>query len=289
MSVTSGFFNSTNFDRTYDATQVSQIFDGVIEDGIYMSIGNRFHVRASGNGMGIIVGSGRGWFNHTWILNDADFLMTIGESEAVMDRIDAVVIKVDHSQAVRNDIIEIVPGIPATTPSKPILTNTSTVFYHPIAYVTITADATVIEDADIENVVGTSETPFVLAPIQNMDIDELIVQWRSQYQRAMQLDQRDFDQMMKDDTIEWSSWFNGLRDIFLDGDVAERMAIRIVDLNAKWEEFSRTGAFFDNLEDEDGNEIRDEYNNNIIGASVYVKYAQYEGLRVRVNALDHKG
>ena len=33
MSVTSGFFNSQNYDRGYDATQVSQIFDGVIEEG----------------------------------------------------------------------------------------------------------------------------------------------------------------------------------------------------------------------------------------------------------------
>ena len=34
MAFTSGFFNSVNGDRTYDALQMSQIFDGLIKDGI---------------------------------------------------------------------------------------------------------------------------------------------------------------------------------------------------------------------------------------------------------------
>lgn len=70
MSVSYGFYNSMNGDRKYDATQMSSIFDGIINDGIYETIGDRFVVRTSG-GMNVVVGTGRAWFNHTWTLNDS--------------------------------------------------------------------------------------------------------------------------------------------------------------------------------------------------------------------------
>ena len=45
MTVSSGFFNSVNHDRLYDAEQVSSIFDGIIEDGVCESIGEAFMVK----------------------------------------------------------------------------------------------------------------------------------------------------------------------------------------------------------------------------------------------------
>ena len=44
MSVTSGFFNSLNGDRRYNAEQMSSIFDGIINDGIFANIGTAFGV-----------------------------------------------------------------------------------------------------------------------------------------------------------------------------------------------------------------------------------------------------
>ena len=46
MSFTYGFYNSKNHDRTYNAEQMSSIFDGLIEDGIYESIGGAFLVKS---------------------------------------------------------------------------------------------------------------------------------------------------------------------------------------------------------------------------------------------------
>lgn len=55
MSVTYGFYNSRNHDRRYDAIQMSSIFDGIIRDGIYMSIGDHMIVKADA-GMMVTVG-----------------------------------------------------------------------------------------------------------------------------------------------------------------------------------------------------------------------------------------
>ena len=48
MSVSSGFFNSLNGDRKYNAAQMSAIFDGLIIDGVFASIGTAFAVKAAG-------------------------------------------------------------------------------------------------------------------------------------------------------------------------------------------------------------------------------------------------
>ena len=48
MSVTYGFYNSINGDRKYNALEMSSIFDGIIVDGVYMSIGDALNVKSSG-------------------------------------------------------------------------------------------------------------------------------------------------------------------------------------------------------------------------------------------------
>ena len=45
MAWTSGFFNSVNGDRLYNADQMSHIFEGLITDGVYESVGNKLAVQ----------------------------------------------------------------------------------------------------------------------------------------------------------------------------------------------------------------------------------------------------
>ena len=120
MAFSCGFFNSKNQDRKYDATEFGAIFDGLISDGVYMSIGDHFNVTAT-SGMKINVGSGRAWFNHTWTLNTGSYEMTIDQAEVIQDRIDAVVLDVDHRLNYRKNTFVIVKGTRSTSPVKPTL------------------------------------------------------------------------------------------------------------------------------------------------------------------------
>ena len=45
MAVSSGFFDSVNHDRLYNADQVSSMFDGLILDGVYENMGEAFAIR----------------------------------------------------------------------------------------------------------------------------------------------------------------------------------------------------------------------------------------------------
>ena len=100
MSVTYGFYNSLNGDRKYNAEQVSSLFDGLIIDGVFASIGTAFAVKAT-TGITVNVGIGKAWFNHTWTLNDSILPLEAPEAEVLLDRIDAVVLEVDATESVR--------------------------------------------------------------------------------------------------------------------------------------------------------------------------------------------
>lgn len=181
MALTYGFYDSLNHDRLYNAQQMSAIFDGIINDGVFMSVGNQLHTVA-GSGMQVIVKSGRAWFNSTWTLNDQEYPLTISAADVLLTRIDAVVLEVNSEQATRANSLKIVKGIPASTPVKPTLTNTSTVHQHALAYVTVAKNTTAITNSMIEIVVGKTETPYVTAILQTTDITDLFNQWEDQFE-----------------------------------------------------------------------------------------------------------
>lgn len=181
MAVTYGFYDSLNHDRLYNAQQMSAIFDGIINDGVFMSVGNQFHTVA-GTGMQVIVKSGRAWFNSTWTLNDAEYPLSIDAADVLLTRIDAVVLEVNSEVATRANTIKVVKGTPASTPTKPTLTNTATVHQHALAYVTVAKNITAITNSMIEIVVGKTETPYVTAILQTTDITDLFKKWENDFQ-----------------------------------------------------------------------------------------------------------
>lgn len=100
MAFTCGFFNSENGDRKYNAEQMSAIFDGIIADGVFTTIGDHMAVSA-GTGMQVLVGTGKAWFDHTWNVNDAAYPLAIAASDVTLSRIDAIVLETNHSDSVR--------------------------------------------------------------------------------------------------------------------------------------------------------------------------------------------
>lgn len=206
MAVTYGFYDSLNHDRLYNAQQMSAIFDGIINDGVFMSVGNQFHTVA-GTGMQVIVKSGRAWFDSTWTLNDAEYPLSIDAADVLLTRIDAVVLEVNSEVATRANTIKVVKGTPTSTPAKPTLTNTATIHQHALAYVTVAKNTTAITNSMIEIVVGKTETPYVTAILQTTDITDLFNQWEDYFQ----------------------TWFDTVRGT-LDGDVALNLQNQITTL-----------------------------------------------------------
>lgn len=166
MTVTYGFYNSVSNDRTYDAIQMSSIFDGIITDGVFEFVGDALEP-INGTGMQVIVKDGRAWFDHTWTLNDADLALAIAASDLVNPRIDTVVLEVNASNGVRANSIKVITGVAAAVPSEPTLINTSEVHQHPIAHVYVAAGVTSIILANVTDLRGTVDCPFTTVPSAN--------------------------------------------------------------------------------------------------------------------------
>lgn len=210
MSVSSGFFNSLNGDRKYNATQMSAIFDGLIIDGVFASIGTAFAVKAAG-GLTVNVGIGKAWFDHTWTVNDSILPMTAPEAEVLLDRIDAVVLEVNGMESVRENTIKFVKGNPSSAPSRPTLTNEGNVHQYPLCYIYRKYGTAVINQADITPMVGTESTPFVTGILQTISLDELLGKWQDELDRFTDARSQEVDDWIAQEESDFTAWFNKMK------------------------------------------------------------------------------
>ena len=228
MSLTCGFFNALNHDRLYDAEDFSEMFDGVINDGVFMTIGAHFAVSAV-SGLQLAVASGRAWLGGRWLYNDTEYPITMDEAELILNRIDTVVIKSDSTQAVRAVTIEIVNGTPSSTPVPPVLTNTDEVKYLPLANVRINAGETSIAQSAITNLVGTSSCPFVTAILETTNIDALFAQWGAQWTEWFVDAQSQAEDDLDAYEEAFETWFETVQDK-MDPDVGTRLTADVTAL-----------------------------------------------------------
>lgn len=210
MSVSSGFFNSLNGDRKYNAAQMSAIFDGLIIDGVFASIGTAFAVKAAG-GLTVNVGVGKAWFDHTWTVNDSILPMTAPEAEVLLDRIDAVVLEVNGMESVRENTIKFVRGTPSSAPSRPTLTNEGNVHQYPLCYIYRKYGTAVINQADITPMVGTESTPFVTGILQTISLDELLGKWQDELDRFTDARSQEVDDWIAQEKSDFTTWFNEMK------------------------------------------------------------------------------
>lgn len=146
----SGFFNSVNGDRVYNADQMSAIFTGLITDGVYASVGNKLAVQPN-SGMTIQIATGRGWFGQRWVENSSEYLHTLEASDVILNRYCAVCVRVDTTDGGRKAEPYFKYSEYATNPVKPSMERTETIKEYCLAYVLIKAGATAITAADIED------------------------------------------------------------------------------------------------------------------------------------------
>lgn len=265
MSLTYGFYNSVNGDRKYDAIQMSSIFDGIIGDGVYETIGDALMVKVS-EGMGITVGTGRAWFDHTWTLNDALIPLTVGTAEVLTDRYDTVVLEVDSASRVNS--IKIIKGTGAENPTKPELTNNDSLHQHPLAHIRVRAGAQSIVQTDIENCVGTSACPFVIGVVKVMNIDNFISTWSLQWQDWLNQQNGIMADWMSQSKSDFETWFNQLK-VQLDENVAANLENQILELQDTLNQILSGGAIQQTIQDNTGDNILDSAGNAIQGSIYY--------------------
>lgn len=211
MSVTSGFFDSVDGDRKYDAEQMTNYFEGLVSDGIYQNIGDAFVIRATGEGLNITVGTGRALCKTHWIKNDAAATFTLSPANVQNPRIDSVFLR--YSSVSRTVEIVIVEGTPGNSPVAPQPTRSETVWDLFVGSITVASNATVLTQSAIHDYRGSSSCPWVTGLIKQVDTSELFLQYETAYEEQLEeLEQKqaEFDQYMENKETQFNNWFSTL-------------------------------------------------------------------------------
>lgn len=203
MAITSGFFDSVNSDRLYDADQMSTYFEGLISDGVYENVGERFVVTSANDGMKVNVGSGRALLCSHWIKNDATATLTLDPSEVSQSRIDVVCLRLETSA--RAISLTIKKGTSTTgTPTYDPPTRTATVFELYLAAVLIGKGAT--QPTSITDLRPSTYCGWVTGIIEQVDTSDLFTQWQNAYAQMFAR----FDAYMAAKERAFNEWFESL-------------------------------------------------------------------------------
>lgn len=206
--VSFGFFNSSNGDRKYSADDISRIFSYLITDGILATYGDKFFTTPSTSKLGVVLGTGWAWFNHTWTQSDTAIPFDVDEPDPSLDRFDAIYLKVDRRSLGRVNSLGLVKGTAAINPQKPTFPTETDVFYHPLAYVKVRHGVTRIAASDIEILCGKTQAPFITSILQTTDITTLFQGWSEQFGTKMSQWQTAYDTQMSNQQSGYTAKIN---------------------------------------------------------------------------------
>lgn len=185
MAWTYGFFNSVDGDRTYNAQQMSEMFDGLITEGVYESVGNKLAVQPN-SGMTIQINTGRAFVGKHWVKNDSVYTHTLEASDVLLNRYCAVCIRADDNDSVRSAVPYFKYSEFATNPTKPTMIRNSKITERCLAYIYIKAKATKITAADIQDTRGnTNLCGWVTGLIDQVDTTTLFEQFEGAFEDFM--------------------------------------------------------------------------------------------------------
>lgn len=273
--LTFGFYDSLNHDRRYTAIQMSSIFDGIIEDGIFMSIGDRFKVTPD-SGMRIAVGTGRAWFNHTWTLNDSPLYLTVEKGEIAIDRLDSVVLEINRHPDVRANSIRILKGTEQSIPME----HSEYVDQYLLSLISVPANTTDIKQCRFYDRVGMNATPFVTGAVQSpFSIEDIVTSFESEWESWLwgYTNQCTNEYTRWRDRIyaEFREWLEYM-DTILEGDAAVKLASEVEKLKRELDGYMRfrqdlleEQTIYDILLDSNGEPILDSNGDALIGRVVF--------------------
>lgn len=211
MAIRSGFFNSVNGDRKYDAKSFAEYFASFIGNGVFPKPSTSLQVMANDD-MTVTVKPGKAWINGYILINDDDYILQIEPADGVLNRIDRIVARYDIAN--REIRLEVKKGTFASSPIAPELQRDSDAYELGLADIYVKAGATSISQADITDLRLNSELCGVVhGLIEQVDTTTLFAQYQAWYQQTTGQAEVDLEMMKQQFQAEFDAWFAGIKDI----------------------------------------------------------------------------
>ena len=111
----SGFFNSSDGDRVYDATDFAAYFGSLVSNGVFYATPTNLLV-SPGIGLAVTIAPGSAWINGYRYENTDVLNKPLATADGSNPRIDRVVVRL--SQITRSIQLAIVTGTPTASPRR---------------------------------------------------------------------------------------------------------------------------------------------------------------------------
>lgn len=145
MSFNNGFHSGVNHDRLYNASDMNEMFDGFISDGVYITCLEGFAV-LPGNGLKFVVKPGKAWLKKTWTLFDKAIEYPVKPGNTYN-----VCLVVDKRPNVRSNSLQVLTVENGSVVSIPIEDD---LYYYMIAEIVVPIGAVSVKKVYIENFIG---------------------------------------------------------------------------------------------------------------------------------------
>lgn len=234
MAVRSGFFNSVNDDRIYDASDFADYFASFIGNGVFPNPSNGLQVLQYGN-MQTVVKAGKGWINGYYVANDADYVFTHDLADGGLSRIDRIVLQ--YSVANRSIALILKKGKFASAPVTPPAIRDADYYELVLADVYVAAGATQVLQSNITDqrlnndvcgivhgVVNQVDTATIFNQYQSWfnnysvtKADEFLT-WQTNVTTALEqwidAQEQDFEAWRQAEEALYYAWLNGRKNEF---------------------------------------------------------------------------
>ena len=183
----SGFFNSIDGDRKYDADDISNYFLKLISNGVFATPANSMQIQAA-TGMRVKVTPGWAFINCKWLRLDNDHYITLDKADVKYNRVDRIVLRLDPSDDVRAITIQVKKGDPGDpTYLKNLERVKNGVWELSLGYVWVHANATEIRQSNIvDERANTDVCGFVTGLIDQIDTTNLFAQYDDTFKEFME-------------------------------------------------------------------------------------------------------
>lgn len=215
-SVNCGFWDAINYDRTYSADDMNKPYNRLVSDGVFAANdgtpSSDLQAAASGTSMNILIQRGQGIFGHKWFENPSTLLITVPDNTALYPRLDSVIVQVDKRTPGRVGNIVYRTGTPAQTPEPPPINTTANVIEYRVANVAVSASASAISQADITDLRGSAECPWVTGLIQQVSTDTLWAQFQAAYAAQYAQYTAEYQEYTAEQRQAWEDFIRTLTD-----------------------------------------------------------------------------
>ena len=195
------FFNAElidgEYDRVYLAEDYARYFSSFIGNGVFPNPSSNLKVVASGENMKVTVKAGKAWINGYYYENDSDLTLIIDNADGVLNRIDRIVVCLDHLKREIN--VKIKKGDYSSNPIPKEITRNDDIYELALADIKVNNGFISIQNSYISDLRLNKELcGVVCGTVHEVDTTDIFNTYQNYLNERM-------------NSNEFDEWFNGLK------------------------------------------------------------------------------